>query len=196
MDVGLDMESYIRSGFAGTADFATSAVTYPLAGLWGVAGLAVNRSSYDSLTETYNRKVSANMQKVMRPVVSDAGGQYALETLFTPMTYAIDAIHSAGDAITNHTGNRFVGDTASILGETGLFFLIGKSARGGYNVANRYISSPKKIDPYTGKSSREYTVNNATTDFMEAFGQKVELEPTWPDFNTRELRLDLSLIHI
>ena len=28
-------------------------------------------------------------------------------------------------------------------------------------------------------------------DFMEAFGQKVELEPTWPDFNTRELRLDL-----
>ena len=172
MDVGLDMESYIRSGFAGTADFATSAVTYPLAGLWGVAGLAVNRSSYDSLTETYNRKVSANMQKVMRPVVSDAGGQYALETLFTPMTYAIDAIHSAGDAITNYTGNRFVGDTASILGETGLFFLIGKSARGGYNVANRYISSPKKIDPYTGKSSREYTVNNATTDFMEAFNKK------------------------
>ena len=28
-------------------------------------------------------------------------------------------------------------------------------------------------------------------DFMEAFGQQVELEPTWPDFNTRELRLDL-----
>ena len=28
-------------------------------------------------------------------------------------------------------------------------------------------------------------------DFMEAFGQKVELEPTWPDFNTRELRLEL-----
>ena len=26
---------------------------------------------------------------------------------------------------------------------------------------------------------------------MEAFGQKVEVEPTWPDFNTRELRLDL-----
>ena len=172
MDVGLDMESYIRSGFAGTSDFAASAATYPLAGLWGIAGLAVNRSSYDSFTETYNRKVSANMQKVMRPVVSDAGGQYALETLFTPMTYAIDAVHSAGDAITNYTGNRFIGDTASILGEAGLFFLIGKSARGGYNVANRYISSPKKIDPYTGKSSREYTVNNATTDFMEAFNKK------------------------
>ena len=28
-------------------------------------------------------------------------------------------------------------------------------------------------------------------DFMEAFGQQVELEPTWPDFNTRALRLDL-----
>ncbi len=28
-------------------------------------------------------------------------------------------------------------------------------------------------------------------DFMEAFGQKVELEPTWPDFNTRELRIEL-----
>ena len=28
-------------------------------------------------------------------------------------------------------------------------------------------------------------------DFMDAFGQKVELEPTWPDFNTRELRLEL-----
>ena len=28
-------------------------------------------------------------------------------------------------------------------------------------------------------------------DFMEAFGQKVEMEPTWPDFDTRELRLEL-----
>ena len=28
-------------------------------------------------------------------------------------------------------------------------------------------------------------------DFMEAFGQAVQLEPTWPDFNTRELRLEL-----
>ena len=27
--------------------------------------------------------------------------------------------------------------------------------------------------------------------FMEAFGQRVEMEPTWPDFNTRELRLEL-----
>ena len=28
-------------------------------------------------------------------------------------------------------------------------------------------------------------------DFMEAFGQSVEMEPTWPDFNTRELRIEL-----
>ena len=28
-------------------------------------------------------------------------------------------------------------------------------------------------------------------DFMEAFGQDVHIEPTWPDFSTRELRLEL-----
>ena len=28
-------------------------------------------------------------------------------------------------------------------------------------------------------------------DFMEAFGQDVEVQPTWPDFHTRELRVDL-----
>ena len=28
-------------------------------------------------------------------------------------------------------------------------------------------------------------------DFMEAFGQTVEYEPTWPDFSTRELRVEL-----
>ena len=28
-------------------------------------------------------------------------------------------------------------------------------------------------------------------DFMEAFGQQVEVEPQWPDFSTRELRIDL-----
>jgi len=28
-------------------------------------------------------------------------------------------------------------------------------------------------------------------DFMEAFGQDVHCEPIWPDFSTRELRLDL-----
>ena len=28
-------------------------------------------------------------------------------------------------------------------------------------------------------------------DFMEAFGQEVQVHPTWPDFSTRELRLEL-----
>ena len=28
-------------------------------------------------------------------------------------------------------------------------------------------------------------------DFMEAFGQQVRDEPLWPDFSTRELRLEL-----
>ena len=28
-------------------------------------------------------------------------------------------------------------------------------------------------------------------DFMQAFGQSVETQPTWPDFSTRELRVDL-----
>ena len=28
-------------------------------------------------------------------------------------------------------------------------------------------------------------------DFMEAFGQEVHCDPNWPDFSTRELRLDL-----
>jgi predicted HAD superfamily Cof-like phosphohydrolase len=28
-------------------------------------------------------------------------------------------------------------------------------------------------------------------DFMEAFGQEVRNEPRWPDFSTRELRLEL-----
>ena len=28
-------------------------------------------------------------------------------------------------------------------------------------------------------------------DFMEAFGQDVHIEPAWPDFSTRELRLEL-----
>ena len=43
------------------------------------------------------------------------------------------------------------------------------------------------------KINRHADVSNfeLVGDFMEAFGQKVELEPTWPDFSTRELRLEL-----
>ena len=43
-----------------------------------------------------------------------------------------------------------------------------------------------KLNPHADVSNFELV-----GDFMEAFGQQVELEPTWPDFNTRELRLDL-----
>ena len=43
-----------------------------------------------------------------------------------------------------------------------------------------------KLNPHADVSNFELV-----GDFMEAFGQMVELEPTWPDFNTRELRLDL-----
>ena len=43
-----------------------------------------------------------------------------------------------------------------------------------------------KLNPHADVSNFELV-----GDFMEAFGQKGELEPTWPDFNTRELRLDL-----
>ena len=46
--------------------------------------------------------------------------------------------------------------------------------------------SKMKLNPHADVSNFELV-----GDFMEAFGQKVELEPTWPDFNTRELRLEL-----
>ena len=41
------------------------------------------------------------------------------------------------------------------------------------------------------KQNGEGTNFELVGDFMEAFGQDVQFEPTWPDFNTRELRLDL-----
>lgn len=50
---------------------------------------------------------------------------------------------------------------------------------------------------FVRKEGKERTMKEITSnfekvgDFMEAFGQKVELEPTWPDFSTRELRLEL-----
>ena len=43
-----------------------------------------------------------------------------------------------------------------------------------------------KINPHADVSNFELV-----GDFMEAFGQDVQFEPTWPDFNTRELRLEL-----
>ena len=41
------------------------------------------------------------------------------------------------------------------------------------------------------KQNGEGTNFELVGDFMEAFGQDVQFEPTWPDFNTRELRLEL-----
>ena len=43
-----------------------------------------------------------------------------------------------------------------------------------------------KLNPHVDVSNFELV-----GDFMEAFGQEVQLEPTWPDFNTRELRIEL-----
>ena len=43
-----------------------------------------------------------------------------------------------------------------------------------------------KVNPYTDVSNFELV-----GDFMEAFGQTVQVDPTWPDFSTRELRLEL-----
>jgi len=42
-----------------------------------------------------------------------------------------------------------------------------------------------------GKEMIQGTNFELAGDFMEAFGQEVLEEPTWPDFNTRELRLEL-----
>ena len=41
------------------------------------------------------------------------------------------------------------------------------------------------------KQNGEGTNFELVGDFMEAFGQDVQLEPTWPDFSTRELRIEL-----
>ena len=41
------------------------------------------------------------------------------------------------------------------------------------------------------KQTGEGTNFELVGDFMEAFGQSVQVDPTWPDFNTRELRLEL-----
>ena len=41
------------------------------------------------------------------------------------------------------------------------------------------------------RSAPKATSFELVGDFMEAFGQDVNIEPTWPDFSTRELRLEL-----
>ena len=41
------------------------------------------------------------------------------------------------------------------------------------------------------RSAPKATSFELVGDFREAFGQDVYIEPTWPDFSTRELRLEL-----
>ena len=41
------------------------------------------------------------------------------------------------------------------------------------------------------KQTGEGTNFELVGDFMEAFGQSVQVDPTWPDFSTRELRIEL-----
>ena len=41
------------------------------------------------------------------------------------------------------------------------------------------------------RSAPKATSFELVGDFMEAFGQDVNIEPTWPDFSTRELRLEV-----
>ena len=41
------------------------------------------------------------------------------------------------------------------------------------------------------RSAPKATSFELVGDFMEAFGQDVNIEPTWPDFSPRELRLEL-----
>jgi predicted HAD superfamily Cof-like phosphohydrolase len=38
---------------------------------------------------------------------------------------------------------------------------------------------------------RDVTNFELAGDFMQAFGQEVKVDPEWPDFHTRELRLEL-----
>ena len=38
---------------------------------------------------------------------------------------------------------------------------------------------------------RDVTNFELAGDFMQAFGQEVKVDPEWPDFSTRELRLEL-----
>ena len=41
------------------------------------------------------------------------------------------------------------------------------------------------------KSAPKATNFELVGDFMEAYGHSVQIEPTWPDFSTRELILEL-----
>ena len=54
-----------------------------------------------------------------------------------------------------------------------------------------WLSRPLSRDIGEREETMEGTNYELVGDFMQAFGQQVETPPTWPDFNTRELRVDL-----
>ena len=54
-----------------------------------------------------------------------------------------------------------------------------------------WLSRPLSRDTGEREETMEGTNFELVGDFMQAFGQQVEDQPTWPDFNTRELRVDL-----
>ena len=59
----------------------------------------------------------------------------------------------------------------------------------------RNVGQLKRLQLHVTKGKRmtqhEGTNFELAGDFMEAFGQQVRDEPMWPDFSTRELRLEL-----
>ena len=54
-----------------------------------------------------------------------------------------------------------------------------------------WLSRPLSRDIGEREERMDGTNFELVGDFMQAFGQQVETQPTWPDFNTRELRVDL-----
>ena len=56
---------------------------------------------------------------------------------------------------------------------------------------NDWLNKPPLRDFGEREEMMDGTNFELVGDFMQAFGQQVETQPTWPDFNTRELRVDL-----
>tara|TARA_Y100000385_G_C13037646_1_gene613772 strand:- start:7 stop:507 length:501 start_codon:yes stop_codon:yes gene_type:complete len=68
----------------------------------------------------------------------------------------------------------------------------------GKSILSRQKKSEKQTKPELLELEKGEVMQNSkgtnfelVGDFMQAFGQDVETEPTWPDFSTRELRLEL-----
>lgn len=63
------------------------------------------------------------------------------------------------------------------------------------NLLKKEERQKKPVSLALEKGERRVSLNGTNFelvgDFMQAFGQSVEDQPTWPDFSTRELRVDL-----